>query len=205
MEFHEKIQELRKSRGLTQEELARALFVSRTAVSKWESGRGYPSIESLKDIANYFSVTVDELISGEKILSIAQRENKSRFRKLCASLFGITDLFSLMLIIFPLYPNAVDGYIYSVNLFAYAQTTAFNRVICWVLFGGMVALGIAEIILAKWAAQKRRWVVMCLSLAVNIFTVIFLALAREAYAVTVAFALLMVKAILIFKSEKNSG
>ena len=48
MEFNEKLQELRKSRSLTQEELAEALYVSRTAVSKWESGRGYPGIDSLK-------------------------------------------------------------------------------------------------------------------------------------------------------------
>ena len=63
MEFNEKLQELRKSRGLTQEELAEKLYVSRTAVSKWESGRGYPNIDSLKAISDFFSVTVDELLS----------------------------------------------------------------------------------------------------------------------------------------------
>ncbi|MEE1197563.1 MAG: helix-turn-helix transcriptional regulator, partial [Acutalibacteraceae bacterium] len=42
MEFSQKLQELRRQKGLTQEQLAAALFVSRTAVSKWESGRGYP-------------------------------------------------------------------------------------------------------------------------------------------------------------------
>lgn len=45
MELSEKLQELRKEKGLTQEELAEALFVSRTAISKWESGRGVPNIE----------------------------------------------------------------------------------------------------------------------------------------------------------------
>ena len=54
MEFNEKLQELRKSRGMTQEDLAEALYVSRAAVSKWESGRGYPSIDSLKDISGFF-------------------------------------------------------------------------------------------------------------------------------------------------------
>ena len=57
MEFHEKLQELRKQRGMTQEELATALYVSRTAVSKWESGRGYPSIDSLKAISGFFGVS----------------------------------------------------------------------------------------------------------------------------------------------------
>lgn len=83
MEFNEKLQELRKSRGLTQEELAEALFVSRTAVSKWESGRGYPSIDSLKEISKYFSVTIDELLTGEKLISIAERENKSNIQRIC--------------------------------------------------------------------------------------------------------------------------
>lgn len=44
MEFHEKLQELRKQKNLTQEELSEILFVSRTAISKWESGRGYQAL-----------------------------------------------------------------------------------------------------------------------------------------------------------------
>ena len=78
MEFNEKLQELRKNKGLTQEELAEALYVSRTAISKWESGRGYPSIDSLKEIAKYFSVTIDELLSSDEVLSIAEEDNKQK-------------------------------------------------------------------------------------------------------------------------------
>jgi len=80
MEFCEKLQLLRKGRGLTQEELAEALFVSRTAVSKWESGRGYPSIDSLKEISCFFSVTIDDLLTAEKAISIAEKENRSNLR-----------------------------------------------------------------------------------------------------------------------------
>ena len=73
MEFHEKLQELRKTKGLTQEELAEVLYVSRTAISKWESGRGMPNIESLKAIAKFFGIIVDVLLSSEEVLGIAER------------------------------------------------------------------------------------------------------------------------------------
>ena len=61
MEFKEKLQELRKQKGLTQEELAEILFVSRSTISKWESGRGMPNIESLKAISKLFAVTLANL------------------------------------------------------------------------------------------------------------------------------------------------
>ncbi len=77
MEFSEKLQELRKSRPLTQEELAEALFVSRTAVSKWESGRGYPSIDSLKEISRFFSVTIDDLICSDEMITVAENEKSN--------------------------------------------------------------------------------------------------------------------------------
>ena len=67
MELNVKLQMLRKQKGMTQEELADVLYVSRAAVSKWESGRGYPNIDSLKAIAEFFSVSIDELLSGEEL------------------------------------------------------------------------------------------------------------------------------------------
>ena len=56
MQFHERLKEYRKNQGLTQEELAEKLHVSRSAVAKWENGLGLPSDDSLDDIAALFGV-----------------------------------------------------------------------------------------------------------------------------------------------------
>lgn len=202
MEFNEKLQELRKNKGLTQEELAEALYVSRTAVSKWESGRGYPNIDSLKEISRFFSVTVDDLLSGEKLLSIAEKENKSNMRELCNLLFGIVDLFSLMLILLPIYPNVIDGYVYSVNLLQYSQITPLNKVIYWVMFMTLIASGIAEILLSKNKSEKSNKMLMDFSMVFNVLIVIFLALTRETYAIVIAFLLVIMKGIILFKHIK---
>lgn len=203
MEFNEKLQALRKSRGLTQEELAEALFVSRTAVSKWESGRGYPSIDSLKEISKYFSVTIDELLTGEKLISIAEKENKSNIQKLCDLLTGIVDLFSFILIVLPLYPNPINGYIYSVNLFDYTETTSFNRLLYWIMFLALVLVGTVKIFITQFELNKGQKIVTDISIVLSIMTILFLALTREAYAITVAFFLFVVKGILLFKHIKS--
>lgn len=203
MEFNEKLQELRKSRGLTQEELAEALFVSRTAVSKWESGRGYPSIDSLKEISKYFSVTIDELLTGEKLISIAERENKSNIQRICDLLTGLVDLFSFILIVLPLYPNPINGYIYSVNLFDYTETTSFNRLLYWIMFLALVLVGTVKIFITKFELNKGQKIVTDISIVLSIMTILFLALTREAYAITVAFFLFVVKGILLFKHIKS--
>ena len=93
MEFNEKLQELRKQKGFTQEELSELLFVSRTAVSKWESGRGYPNIDSLKAISKLFSVTIDELLSGDELLNIAEDESKNKENRIRNLVFGLLDRF----------------------------------------------------------------------------------------------------------------
>lgn len=202
MEFHEKLQELRKSRGLTQEELAEALFVSRTAISKWESGRGYPSIDSLKEISNYFSVSIDDLLSGERLLSIAEKENKSNIQGMCDLLLGIVDLLSFMLIVLPLYSNPVNGYIYSVNLFEYKITTVLNRLVFWILFIALIVIGLIKIVLTRLKVLKGNRILTWCSVVMSIFTILFLAMAGEPYAITVAFLLFIIKGVLIFKYLK---
>lgn len=203
MEFNEKLQNLRKSKGLTQEELAEILFVSRTAVSKWESGRGYPSIDSLKDIAKYFSVSIDDLLSGENILSIAETENKSNFRKMCDLLFGVVDLFSFVMIFLPLYPNTVEGFVYSVSLFDYTEASGFNRAIYWSGIILLIIFGILKVVFSKLNVTKGGRLLTELSMVVNILFVLFLGLARQAYAVVVAVLLLITKGLILLKHTKG--
>ena len=201
MEFHEKLQELRKSRGLTQEELAEALYVSRTAISKWESGRGYPSIDSLKEISSYFSVTIDDLLSGEKLLSIAERENKANMQHICGLLLGIIDICTFLLIVLPLYPNTVDGHIYSVNLFSYVETTAFNRLVYWVVFVSLIVVGVIGVLLTTFRPGRNYKVVTGVSMGLSIMLVLILAMSREAYAIMVVFLLLVIKAIVLLRQK----
>ena len=203
MEFHEKLQELRKSRGITQEELAETLYVSRTAISKWESGRGYPNIDSLKEISKYFSVSIDDLLSGEKLLSIAEKEHTSNLRNMCDLLFGIMDICSFILIVLPLYPNTVNGFVYSVNLFAYTQVTSLNRSLYWSLFILIIVIGIIKLVLTKLGLSKCNKIVTGVSMFISILLVLFLAMTREAYAIMVVFLLLVIKGVLLLLGTKR--
>ena len=205
MEFHEKLQELRKSRGLTQEELAENLYVSRTAISKWESGKGYPSIDSLKAIANYFSVTIDDLLSGEKLLFIAEKENRANVQNVCDMLFGMIDICAFLLILLPLYPNTIDGYVYSVSLFAYTQSTLLNRSIYWGMFILLIVVGVIKIAQTKFKPEIKLKYMTEISMVLNVFIVLFLAIAREAYAVTLAFLFLIIKGVLLLKCAKTGS
>lgn len=64
VDFKTKIKRLRESRGMTQDDLAKALGVTRPAVSQWESGWSHPRMGTIEKIAGYFGVTPAELISG---------------------------------------------------------------------------------------------------------------------------------------------
>ena len=128
MEFNKKLQELRKQKGLTQEDLAEMLHVSRTAISKWESGRGYPNIDSLKAIANLFSVTIDELLSNTELLTIAQEDNKQKEKHTRNLVFGLLDISVAIFFFLPFFGQKAGEMIEEVSLLSLLGIPTYLKV-----------------------------------------------------------------------------
>lgn len=199
MELNEKLQELRKNKGLTQEELAAALYVSRTAVSKWESGRGLPSIDSLKQISAFFDVSIDDLLSADKALSLAEQENKASQRSFCDLLLGISDLCAILLILLPLYPRVDGKTVYAVDFLTYARTAAFSGWIFAFLFAGLILTGAVKIGSVCGKTETEQPLLTGISLCISIAAVLLLAVTRNAYATSLTFLLLVIKGTLLLK------
>lgn len=198
MEFHEKLQELRKSRNLTQEELAEELYVSRTAISKWESGRGYPSIDSLKTISGFFSILIDELLSADALVSIAEKENRSNIQRICDVLFGTVDLIGILLALLPLYSRQMDNSVISVNLWEFKPANGWICIICWLLIVAFVLLGIAKMVLNHMCIDNGKNAITISSLLISMTAVLYFSMIRETYCVVIVFLQLMIKGGLLF-------
>lgn len=199
MEFREKLQELRRQRGITQEELAEKLYVSRTAVSKWESGRGYPNIDSLKAIAAFFEITVDELLTGGEALTLAEHDGhrkEAHFRDLT---FGLLDIGTCIIIFLPLFAQRVNGTIQDVSLLSLTETSAYLRIAYLVVTFAMIGLGITTLALQN--CEKAWWVKAkhLLSLCINAVAVLLFTVSLQPYAAALVFTFLAIKTILMIK------
>ena len=201
MEFNEKLQELRKRKGLTQEELAEKLYVSRTAISKWESGRGYPNIESLKAIAKFFSVTVDELLSTDEILTIAEEDNKRKEKHFRDLIYGLLDLSIAMLLFLPLFAGKADGAIQSVSLIALGGVQSYLKIAYLIAVTVMTVMGILT--LALQSCQAIAWVKSktTVSLTLGALLVLLFMISSQPYAAVFAFVLLTIKALMLIKRQ----
>lgn len=197
MELNEKLQELRKQNGLTQEELAEVLFVSRSAVSKWESGRGYPNIDSLKAIAAFFGITIDELLSGDELLTIAQedtRQKGSHFRDLT---FGLLDCSTAMFFFLPFFGQKIDTAIQAVSLLSLTGTEPYLRGVYFLVTIGIVLTGIITLALQNcpleiWVKNKRK-----LSLAMNAVGALVFIVSSQPYAAAFLFIFLAIKVLML--------
>ena len=200
MEFNEKLQELRKSRSLTQEELAEALIVSRTAISIWEQARGFRSLDSLKEISRFFSVSIDDLICSEEIISAAADEKKECMDKYISLICNTLDIFLVLLLFLPVFGNGTDSPA-SVSLYAITGISTWIKTLFVALIGVAVLNGICGVVIShfdKLVWNRHRLVTgMVLSIA---SAAVFI-LTRQPYAGIVCLVILVVKGLLIGRGK----
>ena len=199
MELNEKLHELRKQKGLTQEELAELLFVSRTAVSKWESGRGYPNIDSLKAIATFFHVTIDELLSGDELLTIAEEDTKQKENHLRDLVFGLLDCSAAMFFFLPFFGQNAAGMIEEVSLLTLNEIAPYLKAVYFAAVIAMIAFGILTLTLqncrqAFWVKNKSK-----LSLGINAAGAFLFIISSQPYAAAFLFIFLAIKVFMLVK------
>ena len=201
MEFNEKLQELRKQKGLTQEELAEYLYVSRTAISKWESGRGYPNIDSLKVIARFFEVTIDELLSGDELLTIAEEDTKQKERTVRDLVFGLLDCGIALLLFLPFFGQKADDVIQEVSLLVLNSIQSYLKIAYFVFIGTMIFMGIALLVLQNYRHRLWTQYKSILSLALSAVGVCLFIVSQQPYPAIFVFAFLLIKALMLIKRQ----
>ena len=199
MEFHEKLQQLRTQKGMTQEELAQELYVSRAAVSKWESGRGYPNIDSLKAIAKFYGVTVDELLSGQEVLTIAEEDRKQRESHLRDLVFGLLDVSSALFFVLPFFGCKTEGVVREGSLVALTGIAPYLKVAYFAAVIGMILWGVLTLAAQNcsgvfWRQWKNNF-----SLLLNIGATLLFILSPQPYAAAFLFVFLAIKVFLLIK------
>ena len=202
MEFSEKLQELRKSRTMTQEELAEALFVSRTAISKWDSGRGYPNIDSLKEISRFFSVTIDDLICSDEMITVAENEKKELAHKYVSLICNALDILLAILLFIPAFGNGA-GSSETVSLFDLTGISPWVKTIFIAVIVVSVLNGICGVILSNFNKMVWNRHRLVTGMVLSILAVIVFIAARQPYAGIVCFAFLVIKGFLIVKVKQQ--
>ena len=201
MTFGEIIKKLRTDNRLTQDELAEKIYVTRTAISKWESDRGFPNIESLKTISKYFSVSLDELLSGEEILAIAENDNKQKERTLRGLIFGLLDCGMALLLFLPFFGQKADGVIREVSLIALSNIQTYLKTAYIAFVGIMIVLGVMTLALQNCCQRLWTQSKSILSLSLSAVGVCLFIISQQPYAAVFVFAFLIIKALMLIKRQ----
>ena len=199
MEFSEKLQTLRRQKGITQEELASHLYVSRTAISKWESGRGYPNIDSLKAIARFYSISLDELLSADEVLAIAHEDQKKNEARLRDLIFGALDLCASLLLFLPLFGAKEAGVVRAVSLLQWNGMGSYLNGIYLAIVIASILVGVLTLVLPGAALKTWSKSKIPLSLMLGSVALLLFVITQQPYAAVFAFSMLAIKAVLLIK------
>lgn len=194
MDFNKKLQSLRKQHGMTQEQLSIKLNISRTAVSKWESGRGFPNINALKDISKIFNTPIDNLLSGDKIIDIANEDKKRGLNKLTSLVFGLMDSSLFLFIFLPLYGMDINGYIKSVNLLELGDS--FIKTVYQFSLILITIFGILQLLIYSKSNLKTMRLLRVLSFIFNSIIIVIFIISRSPYVAFFLFIFFIIKTVI---------
>lgn len=201
MDFNEKLQQLRTKSGLTQEQLAEKVFVSRVAVAKWESGRGYPNLDSLKMIAKVFNVSIDDLLSSEELIDIAEVQTNNKGKILRTLVLGITDVMAALLFVIPMFANRFEDQIEIVTLQNLTQASVYIRISFSILIGLSLLYGILELVFQNYQTQIKQKVELILSGAFSSLGIMFAALSNQPNICIFFFVLFLAKILVVLRTR----
>ena len=199
MEFSEKLQKLRTQRNLTQEQLANQLFVSRTAISKWETGRGTPNLDSLQAIAKLFGVSLDELLSTEEVVVMAKNENKRNTEQILCYIDSVLNLMSVFGFLLPMYKVFKNNVYYCVPLYQYS---GFMHKTIFIIQSAILLCGVLGLIF-QWKEKEKIYNFVKFSGYILMIIFIFLLIAlNHQNASSFCFAFLLIKGMVLIKGRK---
>lgn len=199
MELSVKIQKLRKEQGLTQEQFAEQLFVSRTAVSKWETGRGTPSMESLQLISKLYNITLDDLLRAEEMITIAENENKENINRFASYIDSIFNLAAIVGLLLPLYKVANNNIFYSVPLY---QFKGWLSALYWIFPISMGICGFIQILINKSDKEKAKRSINIIGVILNASAVFTLIISGQPYPAVMFFTLFLIKITVMLIKQK---
>ncbi len=199
MESSEKLQKLRTQRNLTQEQLANQLFVSRTAISKWETGRGTPNLDSLQAIAKLFGVSLDELLSTEEVVVMAKNENKRNTEQILCYIDSVLNLMSVFGFLLPMYKVFKNNVYYCVPLYQYS---GFMHKTIFIIQSAILLCGVLGLIF-QWKEKEKIYNFVKFSGYILMIIFIFLLIAlNHPNASSFCFAFLLIKGMVLIKGRK---
>lgn len=200
MELCKKIKKIRNDNKLTQEQFAEKMLVSRTAVSKWENGTCYPSIDSLKYMSKIFNISLDNLLSSEEILELAKNESQSKLFKYNGLLFCLLDIVRILFIFLPLYSYKTNDFVYSVSLFNSNNLGLTLKIVFMLVFIIFCILGIIGLFLNY---KGNNSLINKISLFVDAASIFILLFSKQPYVIALMFVLFIIKIIMLSNVNKS--